>query len=343
MRSYAPTPSTGVIVCRVHLMERAYWCGAVAAFTASHQASQDVPRHDASHTTVWFCEGCHPSTPNHGEALELWPSYRPTRRAVAWPSPRQREDEDVHVLPDVPPATPLRAERRFRQNIFSSKSNRAAGWKPHDLGWENLLRLKRSATGILKFVQSGSGACANATPSNACHAEESSLTCTRLSALLTQRSESSPPLRPWKLRTEPPTSTVGSHLHQEVGPHFIVATVAQRQFQGVPDRASQESCSLTEDHSWVNLVQRDQRHPERDVPGKSRNELWFCWRVGCKLLGTLHGIDALSVRQIVIVIGVVHWWCDVVCGTRCLSDSSTNTAHELGQQTMPGGARSAVA
>ena len=56
-------------------------------------------------------------------------------------------------------------------------------------------------------------------------------------------------------------------------PHFIVATIAprsffQRQFQCVPERASQKmentlhhSSSLTEDNSWVNLVQRDQRHP----------------------------------------------------------------------------------
>ena len=33
----------------------------------SDQASQDVARHNTSHTTVWFCERCHPSAPHHAD------------------------------------------------------------------------------------------------------------------------------------------------------------------------------------------------------------------------------------------------------------------------------------
>ena len=95
-------------------------------------------------------------------------------------------------MPDGPPATLLRAERRFLPNLLVQfkKGKRSV---LQDLTWEWLLGGRRCLSCNWSNVDLVPGA--NSLPSKPCRAEESSPTCTNLSALMTRRSTSSPLLR----------------------------------------------------------------------------------------------------------------------------------------------------
>ena len=99
------------------------------------------------------------------------------------------------VIPEGPPAAPLLADLKFRQNPNSSKLKSACGSGLDNSLGSGVRGWRGRLVGSLNALRVASDPGARDDPSNACRAEETSPMCTNASALLTLFDNSSTDLR----------------------------------------------------------------------------------------------------------------------------------------------------
>ena len=129
------------------LVDNAYWresggslddLGHLMSHGSRDQTSDDVARNNASHTSVWFGECCEPSRAEHvnhrWRHLGLCQSRTQLREQLQPSGFMQQRSQMFIVIPDGPPAAPLRDDLKLRLSLSVSNLNpvRAHGveWGP---------------------------------------------------------------------------------------------------------------------------------------------------------------------------------------------------------------------